>query len=264
MNNDRSIRDDLTCHPATDFDALDSNPPEELDDRFPIHQNVLRRESARDLAGEIDRGPAQALQIAAQFAFDQRSTTRHVAAAKIPLGGQMDLAVCSNRAAEARANFVIAQINVLAALGTNRRVGGRTDFLRGLAIKALDDRAVMLGPKPFQLSKKRHIGHGLDGLVLRAKAHLHLRSQGHEMRATLTAHSALGRRIFHLLEATVRTIHTDFSRRRLGHGRDRERLLLKHGHRKPPWQAWPTRHSVQFPVSPHLYSWLRWSPRICR
>jgi hypothetical protein len=32
------------------------------------------------------------------------------------------------------------------------------------------------------------------------------------MRATLAAHGALGRRIFHLLEATVRTIHTDFSR----------------------------------------------------
>ena len=149
MNNDRSFSDDFAGHPAADFDALDSNPPEELDDRFPIHQDVLRREPAGDLAGEIDRGPAEAMQIAAQFAFDQRSTTRHVAAAKIPLGGQMDLAVCSNRAAEARADFVIAQINVLAALWTNRRVRGRTDFLRGLAIKALDDCAVVLAPKSF-------------------------------------------------------------------------------------------------------------------
>ena len=149
MNNDCSFRNDFACHTAADFDALDSNPPEELDDRFPLHQNMLRRQPAGDFAGEIDRGPAEAMQIAAQFTFDQRSTTRHVAAAKIPLGGQMDLAVCSNRAAEARANFVIAQINVLAALWTNGRVRGRTDFLRGFAIKALDDCAVMLAPKPF-------------------------------------------------------------------------------------------------------------------
>ena len=213
-----------TGHPAADFDALDSNPPEELDDRFPLHQNMLRRQPAGDFAGEIDRGPAEAMQIAAQFTFDQRSTTRHVAAAKIPLGGQMDLAVCSNRATEARGNFVIAQINVLAALWTNGRVRGRTDFLRGFAIKALDDCTVMLGPKPFELSQKGLIGNGLAGLVFRAKAHLHLRSQRHEMRATLAAHGALGRRIFHLLEATVRTIHTDFSRRRLSHGRDREKM----------------------------------------
>src|SRR2546421_9144185 len=40
-----------------------------------------------------------------------------------------------------------------------------------------------------------------------------------------------------------------------------KRWLLKHGHRKPPWQeASPTRHSARFPASPYLYSWLRWSP----
>src|SRR5437868_13226658 len=127
MNNDRPFRDNFAGHPAANFDALDSHPPEKLDDRFPLHQNVLRCEFAGDLTGEIDRGPAETLQIAAQFTFDQRSPTHHVAATKIPLRGEMDLTVCSNRAAEASGNFVIAQINVFAALWTNRRVGGRTD-----------------------------------------------------------------------------------------------------------------------------------------
>src|SRR6266481_4545448 len=125
----------------------------------------------------------------------------------------MYLAMCSNRTAEARGDLIIAQIHVLAALRANRRGCSRADLLRGSAIKALDDRTVVLGPKAFQFSENRRIGHGRGRLVFGTEPHLHLRSRRHKMRAALTAHRALRRRIFHLLKATVRTIHTEFSRR---------------------------------------------------
>ncbi len=81
---------------------------------------MLRREPSGDLAGEIDRGRTKALQIAAQFTFDQRRAARHVAAAEIAFRGQMDLPVGLNRAAEARGDFVVAQIDMLAAFRANR------------------------------------------------------------------------------------------------------------------------------------------------
>ena len=43
MNNDRAFRDDFTGHSATDFDGLDPDPPEKLDNGFPLHQNMFRR-----------------------------------------------------------------------------------------------------------------------------------------------------------------------------------------------------------------------------
>jgi len=213
---------------------------------------VFRRELSGNLAGKIDRGRAEAMQIAAQFTFDQRRAAGHGTAAEIPFRGQMDFAVGSNRTAEARGDFVIAQINVLAALRANRRGRGGTDFLRGLAIKTLDDRAVVLVPKAFQLSQKGRISNGLDRFAFRAEPHFQLRSRRHKMRAALAAHCALRRRIFHLLEAAVRTIHTDFSRRRLGHGsrsqkagclgagaesrlgRGRRRIFIPHNFRSRP------------------------------
>ena len=47
------------------------------------------------------------------------------------------------------------------------------------------------------------------------------------------------------------TIHTDFCRRRLGHGsRSAKRWLLRRGRRKPLWrEAPPALHSARFPVA---------------
>ena len=136
---------------------------------------MFRRESSGDFAAEIDRRSAETLQIAPQFTFDQRGATSHAAAAEITFRGQMYLALSSNRTAETRGDFVIAQVNVLAALRANRRVRGGTDFLRGFAIKTLDDRAVVLAPKAFQFSQKGRIGNGLDRLIFRAEPYLRLR-----------------------------------------------------------------------------------------
>ena len=70
MNNDRSLRDDFAGHLASNLDAFDPDTPEELHDRFSLNQNVFRCEPSGDLAGKIDRGRAQTVQVAAQFAFD--------------------------------------------------------------------------------------------------------------------------------------------------------------------------------------------------
>ena len=107
---------------------------------------------------------------------------------------------------------------MLAALWTDRRVRRRADFLRRLAIEALNGRAVMLGPKTFQPSKKRDLCYWLDRFIFRSESHLHLWRRRHEMGTTLPTHRALRRGIFHLLKATVRTLHTDFSRGRICHG----------------------------------------------
>ncbi len=82
---------------------------------------MFRRQPSGNLADEIDRGRAEAMHVAAHFTFDQRGAAGYAAAAEIAFRGQMDLAVRSNRAAEARGDLVIAQVDVLAALRANRR-----------------------------------------------------------------------------------------------------------------------------------------------
>ena len=113
---------------------------------------------ARDLAAKIDRGRAEAMQVAAHFPFDQRGAADHAAAAQIPFRGEMNFAVGANRAAEARRDLVIAQVDVLAALRANRRGRGGTDFLRGLAIETFDDRAGGACSKAFEFLENDVIG----------------------------------------------------------------------------------------------------------
>src|ERR1700674_2647106 len=130
----------------------------------------------------------------------------------------MDFAVGANGAAETRCNLVIAQIDMGAALRTNRRGRGGTDFLFRFAIETLDDRPVVLGPETFQFSEDRRIVRNrLYWFLFGVKPPHLLGNRGREMRAALAAHRALGRGILHLLKAAVRTIHTEFSRARLCH-----------------------------------------------
>jgi len=75
-----------------------------------------------------------------------------------------------------------------------------------ITLEALDDGMVVLVPLvlvplALEFSQKR-----------RTFGHCFLLSN-----ATLAAHRAFGRRIFHLLKATARAFHTDLSRRRIGH-----------------------------------------------
>ena len=158
------------------------------------------------------------MHIAAHFSFDQSGAAANARARKIALRCEMNFAVRANGAAETRGDFVIAQINVRAALRADRRGGGRTDLLFRFAIETLDDGAVVLVPETFHLSEERWVGRKrLDRFLFGVEPHHLLWHRGREMRAALAAHRALGRRVLHLLKAAVWTIHTDFSRGRLCH-----------------------------------------------
>src|SRR5437764_972010 len=98
------------------------------------------------------------MHVAAHFSLAQGGAAANARAGKITLRGQMNFAVRANGAAETRGDFVIAQIDVRAALRTNRRGGGRTDLLFRFAIETLDDGVVVLVPETFHLSEEGWIG----------------------------------------------------------------------------------------------------------
>src|SRR4051812_21437418 len=128
---------------------------------------MFGRQASRNFAAKIDRSRAETMEVAPQLPFDQSGPAGNAAAAEIALGREMDFAVRPNRAAEARGDFIIAQVDVLAALRANRRGRGGADLLRGLTIEALDDGAMMLAPESFQFPKKRRIRDGFDHLLFR-------------------------------------------------------------------------------------------------
>src|SRR2546423_3414490 len=193
MNDHRAFRYDLAGHLSANLNAFDLEPPEEMHVRLAVDDNVFRDQAARNLAYIIDRGRADALHVAAHFSFDQRGAAGHGGAAQVALRRDMNLALSFDRAAEARGDLVIPQVDMRAAFRAEARGGRRTDFMFRLAVEALDLGVVVLGPKPFDLLAQRRIGRGagLDALFLRPHPNLLFRDGGREVRAALAAHRAL-------------------------------------------------------------------------
>ena len=223
MDDDGPFRDDLARHPAANFDRLDLDPSEKMDVRFAVDDHILGDEAPGNLADVIDRRGADAVHVTAHLSFNERGAAGDGRAAQVAFRRDVDLALRLDRAAEARGDLVIPQVNVRAASRAKCRGRRGTDFVLRLAIKALDLGAVMLVPQAFDFLKERRIGgrgsRSFHTLLFRPQLDLDLRRRrGSEMRAALAAHRALGRGILHLLKATVRAIHTDFCRRRLSHG----------------------------------------------
>src|SRR4030095_11694429 len=69
----------------------------------------------------------------------------------------MDLAPCSNRSAETAGDFVIAKINVRAALRADCGCGRTADLLFSLAFETLDNRAVLPSPQGSKFLANRGI-----------------------------------------------------------------------------------------------------------
>jgi hypothetical protein len=67
----------------------------------------------------------------------------------------MDVSSCSNRSAETAGDFVVAQINVRAARGADRRRSRPADLLLPLAFETLDNRAVLPLPKILKSPEDR-------------------------------------------------------------------------------------------------------------
>ena len=128
----------------------------------------------------------------------------------------MDVSARSNRAAETAGDFVVAQINVCAACRADCRSSRTTDLLLPLAFETLDNRAALPLPKILKSLKD-------GGILWRGRLFFFMqlqagfRCKGRKIMTTLATDRAFGRRILHLLEATVRAFHTDLSRQRIGH-----------------------------------------------
>ncbi len=224
MNHDNSFGSYFASHVATNLDAFDADPAEKLDLGFPLNQHMLGREAAWDLPGVVDGGGPGTMKVAAELALDQSRATHDTAAAQIPPGGDVHLALRADRAAEAGGDFVVAEIEMRAALRANRGAGGTRDLLLRFAIEAFDDRILLLTPqslKPLQQRPPLCRGRGFVLACLRgmnwSQPDLGLPNSRRECGATLPAHCALRGGVVLLFEAAVRTFHTDLRRQRIRH-----------------------------------------------
>jgi len=153
MNRHVRFRYNLAQHPPFNFNTGNSDPPEELNIRFAFYGDVLRRQPSRNLPDEVDGRGTGALQISAQFSFDQRGPANYTRAAEVPFGRKMQVAARANASAEASGDFVIAQIDVCAAPRAIGRGSCVTDFVFSLAFKARDGAAPLPMPKAFRFPK---------------------------------------------------------------------------------------------------------------
>ena len=86
------------------------------------------------------------MQIAAQSAFNQSGLALHVTAGKITFAGKMYIAAGANASTESTGDFIIAQINVRAAGGTDCRRCGARNLLFAFTFETLDNRTGLTLP----------------------------------------------------------------------------------------------------------------------
>ena len=129
----------------------------------------------------------------------------------------MDVSARSNRAAESAGDFVVAQINMCAARRADRRGSRATNLLLPLTFETLDNRALLPFPKILKFAEDRGTGRGNGCFLADSQLKAGFWRKRRKIAAALATNRALGRRILHLLEATMWTFHIDFCRRRTGH-----------------------------------------------
>src|SRR5205085_6457351 len=96
---------------------------------------VLSADPAGNFSDQIDGHRIFALEIATQFALNDRRTTNHARAAEIAFVREMNIATSANCPAEAGRDFVIAQIDMGAATRAIRRSRLIADFMFAFALK---------------------------------------------------------------------------------------------------------------------------------
>ena len=112
------LSDNLPRHPAFDFDLLRAHRPKTVDVSFAIDHYQPGTDPAWDFPGVIN-GRGIAMQIAAQPAFDQSGLAFHATAGEIALAGKMHVTAGANASTESTGDFVIAQVDMCAARGTD-------------------------------------------------------------------------------------------------------------------------------------------------
>src|SRR5215510_1465900 len=167
------------------------------------------------------------MQIAAEPAFNQGGPALHATAGKITFAGKMHVTTGANASTEPTSDLVIAQVNVRATRRTNCRCRGTRNLLFAFTFETLDDRTGLPLPKIFEFAKDRRGCLRRRRFFCPPQLQARFRSERSKRATTLAADRTLGRRIFHLLEAAVRTFRTDFCRRWTGHCILAETFLLR-------------------------------------
>src|SRR4029453_7062415 len=167
------------------------------------------------------------MQIAPQPAFNQSGLALHATAGKITFAGKMHIAAGANASTEATSDFIIAQVNVRAARRTDCRRRGTRNLLFAFTLETLDDGTGLPLPKILEFAKDRCGGLRRSRFFGRPQLQARFRCERSKRAAALAADRTLGRRVFHLLEAAVRTFRTDFCRRWIGHCMLAEAFLLR-------------------------------------
>ena len=167
------------------------------------------------------------MQIATQPAFNQSGLALHATAGKIALAGKMHVTAGANASTEPARDFVVAQVNMRAAGRTDGGRRGARNLLFAFTLETLDDRTGLPLPKIFEFAKDRRGCLRRRRFFCPPQLQARLRSEGSKRATTLAADRTLGRRVFHLLEAAVRTFRTDFCRRWTGHCILAETFLLR-------------------------------------
>jgi hypothetical protein len=110
----QGLSDNLSRHPAFDFDVLRAHRPETVNVSFAINDYVPGADAAGDFPRVVNcRGVA--MQIAAQPAFNQSGLALDATAGKITFAAKMYIAAGANASTESARDFVIAQVNVRTA-----------------------------------------------------------------------------------------------------------------------------------------------------
>ena len=129
----------------------------------------------------------------------------------------MHVAASPNRSAKAGDDFVIAQINVRAAGRADCRRRCARNLLFPFTFETLDNATGLPLPKILESAKDGGGSLLRERFFLCSQLQAGFRRKGRKGTAALPADRTFRRRVFHLLEAAVRTFRTDFCRRRIGH-----------------------------------------------
>jgi hypothetical protein len=220
------LSDDLSRHLPFDFDVLRTHPPKAVNVSFAINNDVPRADAAWQFPRVINCRRL-AVQIAPQPAFNQSGLALHTTTGKITFAGKMYIAASANASTETAGDFVIAQIDMGTARRTDCRCRSTRNLLFAFTFEALDNGICLPLPKILEFAKKRRGSLRRNRFFGRPQLQDRFRRERSKRAAALAAHRTLGRRVFHLLEAAVRTFRTDFCRRWTGHCMLAETLLLR-------------------------------------
>src|SRR5262245_4124255 len=139
----------------------------------------------------------------------------------------MQIASGANASTEPAGDFVIAQVNVRAAGGADCGLRGTRNLLFASTFETLDDQTGLPRPKLLEFAEDRWGSLRRCRFFGRPQLQARFRCERSKRAAALAAQRTLGRRVFHLLEAAVRTFRTDFCRRWICHCMVAETCLLR-------------------------------------